>query len=51
MSHVHERPSRAFAGEPTLSLLRLSAAQRAGGALAIVALLWTCVVALIGRGA
>lgn len=50
MTHAHDRPSRAIADKPTLSLLRLSAGQRASGALVIVAVLWTCVLAVIGGG-
>lgn len=48
MTHAHEHPPRAVVAQPTMSLLRLSGGQRVAGALAIVALLWLCVVAVMG---
>ena len=42
-AHVHAR-----AAEPTLSLLRLSAAQRLAGAGVVLALLWLAVLATVG---
>jgi hypothetical protein len=42
-NHRHDMPARATAEPPTLSLLRLSAAERALGAGALLALLWLLV--------
>lgn len=41
--HHHGRAPRAQAATPTLSLLRMSAAQRLVGAGAVLALLWALV--------
>jgi hypothetical protein len=42
-NHRHDTPPRATAAPPTLSLLRLSAAERALGAGVLLALLWLLV--------
>jgi hypothetical protein len=46
--HSHPHPPHATAEAPTLSLLRLSAGQRLGGAGAILALVWLMTLATIG---
>ena len=46
--HHHAHPVHATAEAPTLSLLRLSAWQRLGGAGLVLAVLWLTVFATIG---
>jgi len=47
MSHSHSHASRAVSDNPGWSLLRLSAGQRFGLALVIIAALWAATLAVI----
>lgn len=46
--HAHHHAPRARAAEQTLSLLRLSAGQRAAGVAALLVVLWAAILATIG---
>jgi len=47
MTAGHHHPARPVAASPTLSLLRLSAAQRVAGAAVVIGVLWLMVLAAI----
>jgi hypothetical protein len=46
--HGHRHAGHAIALQPTLSLLRLSVAQRLAGAAVLIAALWAAVAGVIG---